>query len=321
MLNNLRKKVLKSIKNKKLNVFGLFFLLTFAFLALTKLSKRYTENIALNINYINLPKYRVITLDSPPICNAVVSDYGFNLFAYHFKKHSISVDFDKDVYVKDSNYVWVVNKDKYKVQIQIGKTTEILSLEHDTIKFPFETLAMKKVPVVLNSKISFKSGYDVLNQYILKPDSVNVIGSTSDIAKIAKAETEQLNLKEVTDTINSVLRLKKLDNNKIKFSNNTIKVSAKVEKFTEGTLEVPITVVNKPLDVAINYFPKGIPVSYYVSLNNYKSIKPTDFKVECDFAEIENTSRTYFTPKLVKTPILVKNARLKQNKVEFILIQ
>jgi hypothetical protein len=130
-----------------------------------------------------------------------------------------------------------------------------------------------------------------------------------------------LNLKEVTDTINSVIRLKKLDNNKIKFSDQMITVSAKVEKFTEGTLEVPITIVNKPLDVSINYFPKSISVSYYVSLNNYKSIKPTDFKVECDFAEIDNSIKTFFTPKLVKTPELVKNARLKQNKVEFILIQ
>jgi len=321
MWNRLKSKVLKSVKNKKLNVFGLFFLLTFAFLALTKLSKRYTEDIALKINYVNLPEYRVITLDSAPKCKAVVSDYGFNLLAYHFKKHAISVDFDKDVFIKDSNYIWVVDKDKYKIQVQLGKTTEILSLEHDTIKFPFETLAFRKVPVVLNSKISFKPGYDVLNHYKLRPDSINVIGSISDISKITKVETEMLNLKEVTDTINSVIRLKKLDNNKIKFSDQMITVSAKVEKFTEGTLEVPITIVNKPLDVSINYFPKSISVSYYVSLNNYKSIKPTDFKVECDFAEIDNSIKTFFTPKLVKTPELVKNARLKQNKVEFILIQ
>ena len=321
MLTRLKSKVLRSIKNKKLNVFGLFLLLTFGFLALTKLSKKYTEHIVLDITYLNLPKQRVIILDSTPKCNAVVSDYGFNLLSYHFKKHAIQINFDRDVFVKNNHYIWVASKNKHKINAQLGNATEVISLEPDTIIFPFETLFVKKVPVVLNSKIGFKSGYGILNDYIVKPDSINVIGTEADVSQITRAETEILNLKEVSDTINSVLFLKKFENNKIKFSRNSVNVSAKVEKFTEGTLEVPITIVNKPLDVSINYFPKAIAVSYYVSLNNYKNIKPLDFKVECDFSQIEDTDKTFFTPKLVKTPELVKNARLKQNKVEFILIQ
>lgn len=321
MLRKLKSKVLKSIKNKKLNVFGLFFLLTFAFLTLTKLSKTYTDTITLDITYVNLPKHRIITLDSLPKCNAVVSDYGFNLLSYHFKKHSITIDFNTDVFIKDSNYVWVANKKKNKINDKLINSTEIISLEPDTIKFPFATLAVKKVPVILNSKVSFKSGYDILKGFTVLPDSIDVIGSASDISEITKVETEQLNLKNVIDTINTVLKLKKLETKKVKFSTNEIRISAKVEKFTEGTMEVPVTIVNKPLDVSINYFPKSITVSYYVSLNDYKNIKPLDFKVECDFSEIENTNKSFFVPKLVKTPELVKNVRLKQNKVEFILLQ
>lgn len=321
MLSKLKSKVLKSIKNKKLNVFGLFFLLTFVFLALTKLSKTYTDTITLDITYVNLPKHRIITLDSLPKCNAVVSDYGFNLLSYQFKKRSITIDFNTDVFIKDSNYVWVANKKKNTINDQLINSTEIISLYPDTIKFPFATLAVKKVPVILNSKVSFKSGYDILKGFTVSPDSIDVIGSASDISKITKVETEQLNLKNVIDTINTVLKLKKLESRKVKFSTNEIRISAKVEKFTEGTIEVPITIVNKPLDVSINYFPKSITVSYYVSLNDYKNIKPLDFKVECDFSEIENTNKSFFVPKLVKTPELVKNVRLKQNKVEFILLQ
>jgi YbbR domain-containing protein len=161
----------------------------------------------------------------------------------------------------------------------------------------------------------------MINNYIIKPDSIKVIGTQAEVEQINKVETEILNLKEVSDTIDAVLPLKKLDNSKIKFSKNSVNVLAKVEKFTEGTLEVPVTIVNKPLDISINYFPKAIAVSYYVSLNNYKNVKPLDFKVECDFSEIENTNNTFFIPKLVKSPDLVKNVRLKQNKVEFILMQ
>ena len=321
MSNKLKSKILKSIRNKKLNVFALFFLMTFIFLGLTKLSKKYSDDITLDISYVNLPQHKIITLDSLPKCKAVVSAYGFNLMVFHLKKQSIQVDFDHDVYVKDSTFIWLPNKFKYKILGRLGNSSEVISFDQDTIRFPFETLSVKKVPVVLNSKITFKSGYDILNHYAIKPDSVNVIGSASNISEIKNAETELLNLKNVSDTLNKMIALKKPENNKVTFSVNEVNISAKVEKFTEGTLEIPISIVNKPLDVSINYFPKAISVTYDVSLNNFKNIKPMDFRLECDYSEIENTDNAYFIPKLVKIPELVKNVRLKQNKVEFILMQ
>jgi hypothetical protein len=213
------------------------------------------------------------------------------------------------------------NRFKHKIVGLLGNSAEVISFDQDTIRFPFETLSVKKVPVVLNSKVTFKSGYDILNHFTIQPDSVNVVGSKSDILEITKAETELLSLKNVSDTINTMMLLKKPESKNVTFSVNEVKISAKVEKFTEGTLEVPISIVNKPLDVSINYFPKLITVTYDVSLNNFKNIKPMDFKLECDFSEIENTNNAFFVPKLVKIPELVKNVRLKQNKVEFILIQ
>ena len=321
MSNKLKSKILKSINNKKLNVFGLFFLMTFLFLGLTKLSKKYSDDITLDITYVNLPKHKILTLDSIPKCSAIVSAYGFNLMLFHLKKQSIQVDFNHDVFVKDCTYIWLPNKYKHKILGQLGNSAEVISFNLDTIKFPFETLAVKKVPVVLNSKVTFKSGYDILNHFIIKPDSVNIIGSVSDISEITNVETEPLNLKNVLDTINKMLLIKKLDNNKVTFSVDEVNISAKVEKFTEGTLEIPISIVNKPLEVSINYFPKMIAVTYDVSLNNFKNIKPMDFRLECDFSEIENTDNAFFVPKLVKSPDLVKNVRLKQNRVEFIIMQ
>jgi hypothetical protein len=321
MLTKLKLKLLKAFRNKKLNVFGLFLLLTFFLLVLTKLSKKHTETITLSISYVNVPENRIITLDSLPKINAIISSYGFNLLMYQFKKRSIVVDFNKDVNVKNGNYVWVANKFKYKINKQLGASTEMISINPDTLNFPFETLSVKKVPVILNSNISFKSGYDLIENYTLKPDSVNVIGSVAEVSKIRQAETISLNLNEVSDSINKIVLLKKPTNKKLKFSHKSINVTANIEKFTEGILEIPITIVNKPLDITINYFPKAITVSYYVSLNNYKNIKPTDFKIECDFSDLDISNKTFLNPKLVKIPQSIKNVKMKQNRVEFILMQ
>lgn len=320
MSNRVKSKFIKSIKNKKLHVFGLFFLFAFLFLLLSKLSKTYTEDISVAINFTNLPENQIIVTDSFPKINATVSAYGFNLLFYQFRKHKIAVDFSKDVYKQQKSYVWVTNKYKHKINNQIGEFTEILLIEPDTIYFPFETLSSKKAPIILKENVVFKSGYNILNGYKIEPDSVNVIGSEQEISKVKSVETVELNLKDVSKDIDIKLPLKK-SQAKVKYSFNEIQIKAKVEKFTEGTIEIPVTIVNKPLDVEVNYFPKVITLSYNVSLDNYKNVKPLDFKVECDYSEIEQSNKTYFTAKLVKASPIVKNVKLKQNKVEFILMQ
>ncbi|MFC4722123.1 CdaR family protein [Geojedonia litorea] len=320
MSNSVKSKFVKSIKNKKLHVFGLFFLFAFLFLLLSKLSKTYTEDIPVAINFINLPQNQVIVTDSSPVMNATVSAYGFNLLIYQFRKHTIAVDFSKDVYKQNNNYVWVPNKYKHKINEQLSQFTEIILIEPDTLYFPVETLSSKKVPIVLNESIKFKSGYNILNGYKIEPDSVNVIGSEQEISKVKSVETLALNLTDVSTNIDVKLPLKQF-NSKLKYSIDETSVRANVEKFTEGTIEIPVTIVNKPLGVEVNYFPKVITIAYNVSLDNYKNVKPLDFKVECDYLEIEQSNKTYFTPKLVKVSPIVKNVKLKQNKVEFILIQ
>src|SRR5690606_18003788 len=107
----------------------------------------------------------------------------------------------------------------------------------------------------------------------------------------------------------------------IKMSNKSVTIKGHVEKFTEGTYNVAVTIINLPADTNINYFPKTIPVAYNVSLNNYKLVRPSDFRVECNYRDINNTDKSFLIPKLVKVPEIVKSARLKQHKVEFILTQ
>ncbi|RIA10003.1 YbbR-like protein [Flavobacteriaceae bacterium MAR_2010_72] len=320
MSSKVKSKFIKSIQSKKLHVFGLFFLCAFLFLALTKLSKTYTEDITVAIVFRNVPQNKVIITDSFPKINATVSAYGFSLFFYQFKTHTIAVDISKDVFRQQNNYVWVTNKYKHKINDQLDQFTEIVLIEPDTIYFPFETLSTKKVPIVLNENVVFKSGYNILNGFEVKPDSVKVIGSEEEVSKIKSVETSPLSLKDVSTDIDVMLSLKK-PSPKLKYSISETRINAKVEKFTEGTIEIPVTIVNKPLDVEVNYFPKVITLSYNVSLDNYKNVKPLDFKVECDYSEIEQSNKTYFTPKLVKSSPLVKNVKLKQNKVEFILMQ
>ncbi|OUS01085.1 hypothetical protein A9Q86_08115 [Flavobacteriales bacterium 33_180_T64] len=223
---------------------------------------------------------------------------------------------------KDNTYIWLAEKGTYDLKQQLGQMVDIVSVKPDTLVLPYGILSFKKVPVVLKSKVNYASGYDALYGVKIRPDSVKIIGAEQEISKIDFVETIPFDLNEVKTNINEIVSLELLNaSERLKLSEENIKITAEVEKFTEGTFEIPITILNIPNNVELNYFPKHIKVVYYLSLKDYKNIKVNDFRVECNYNDISKTEKSFFVPKLIVSSDKVKSARMKQNKVEYIFIK
>lgn len=322
MIQKLKSKLIKSIKSKKLNVFGLFFLLALFFLVITKLSNTYTETIQLNIILKNKPQAYRISNDSNQKIAITIKTNGFKLFSLNIFQPKVTIDFKTDMTLTNDRYVWASNKTMTKLQATLGNSVEILSVQPESLVFLFEKLTVKKVPVRLKSNFKMLPGYDISEAVKMVPDSITVVGSESQVSKIASVTTKTFELKDVHSSFKQSVDIQNSEDlNKVSISHKSIEVSAKVEKFTEGVFDIPVTISNLPDGKQINYFPKTISVVYYVSLANYKHIKSTDFRIECDYTTILNSEQSFLTPKLTKFPELIKSARLKQNKVEFILMQ
>ena len=74
-----------------------------------------------------------------------------------------------------------------------------------------------------------------------------------------------------------------------------------------------------PEDIKINYFPKQLTVKYATTIDNFNSISEEDFKIECDYKNSKNKS--YLIPKIVTKPNNIKNVRLQEQQIEFIITQ
>lgn len=322
MYHRLKSKLSKSLKSKKLNVFGLFFLLSFCFWALTKLSRNYTETISFDLVYNNVPEAHHIDVDSSKKVVVTVTAYGFNLLKYSFYKPILQIDFNTDVVVKNNTYMWNAQQNTPKISAMFGNSVDVISVLPDTLRFNYQALAVKKVPVKTDVSVEFAPGYDMVSKMKVVPDSVKIIGSSKWVSEVDHVALEKVELKHINSNINKVVNIEMDEALKhLKMSDKQVTLEGHVEKFTEGTFNVPVTIVNLPSGTNINFFPKTIPVVYNVSLNNYKLIKASDFRIECDYRNIDNTGKTFLIPKLTKVSDLVKSARLKQNKVEFILMQ
>ncbi|KAA5824729.1 YbbR-like domain-containing protein [Algibacter amylolyticus] len=316
-MKKIKANIIEAFKNKRINVFFIFLFVSFVILMFTKLSKQYTNTIPFSVEKLNIPQENVILNDSTQI-NITLKTHGFRWLSYYWTQPKITIDFSEDVFKKESVFVW--NKSKaYLNNTQFDKDVEILNISPDPITFRYGVNMVKKVPVKFQTDINFAPGFNITGEITANPDSVTVVGPDILVSKINSVETESLVFNDVRTNISKTALLKLPENvSDLKFSASQVELKAKIEKFTEGTLKIPFTVINAPINTKIKYFPKFVSVSYYVSLANFKAIKAKDFKVVCDFNKT-NQEQSFLIPELIQTPELVQHAKISQQRIEFII--
>lgn len=319
MVKQIKNKVIASIKSGKFNVFLLFLFFSLVILFLSKLTKTHTKTIAFNINTTNLPQEYVMLNKDSLFLEVTLKAQGYKLMGYYFKTPKLDFDFEALNKLNDSAYYWDKKSDFLQLENNFNEGIEIAQVKPDRLLLQYDVNDIVKVPVVLNSRIEFAQGFDLFSKFKLSPDSVNIIGPKSEISKISFLKTDTLELKNVNSDIVKKVRLLIPENyQKFKISSASVDVSGDVEKFSEGTIQVPVLLKNVPEDIQIKTFPREVTVTFYTSLSNFNEVKVKDFRVECDYSLV-TSEKQYLQPKLVAKPDIVKSARVNQERVEFIL--
>ena len=152
-----------------------------------------------------------------------------------------------------------------------------------------------------------------------QPDSIAIVGPKQFLEDINKISTQNITLNTVQKDIESIVELDVSNYpSYLKFSKTKVLVTGKVDKFTEGKIEVPVQLVNLPEQIILSVFPKEIPVVFYTSLSAYNSIDRDDFRIECDYNTLDLSSNVMI-PKLVLYPKTAKTAELQINSLEYVI--
>ena len=318
MNNEIKNKKIKSRQNQRFNVFVLFLFLSFLISLLVKLSDSHTLTINFELFPTQLESNELIVTDKPKSINITLNGRGFELFKYYIRKPIIEVDFS--VLKKNNGYYFWSKRDQInRINDYFNSKILVKSITPDSLIFPFDSQFIKKVPINILVESTFAVGFDLIDEFKSYPDSIFITGPKSRLDTITDISTKQIKLNDINSTIKVPVDLKiPLNLSPFKFSHQSVSIVGKVDKFTEGLVNVPVNIINIPDSLNINFFPKEVSVSFYSSLKAFSEISKTDFKVECDFNLINNDNN-YLYPILVKKPLSVKTAELKINKLEFII--
>ncbi|HEY9170235.1 MAG TPA: YbbR-like domain-containing protein [Lutibacter sp.] len=307
-------------KNRKIKVFFFFLVLSSIIWMLMELSKSFIAPVVFNVEYINLPKDKMVQKKPISEVELLVRAPGFMLLKYKLKTYNILLSLKNISRDKNASYI-LPNKQITDLNAQLSNEIEIISVLRDTIFIEIGNSISKKVPIVPSLDIQYKAGYNLIEKIKLKPDSIIISGSKKLIDSITGISTSPLKLNDVYKDIAVELLLKSpYKSGQIKMSALKVKVNGKVDKFTEGTFKIPVTIINTPFGVKVTTFPKEIEVIYQAGLSNFSKITQNDVSVAFDYKQYENdTLIRYLTPIIVQQSDLIYALKINPPQLEFLI--
>ncbi len=299
--------------------FVLFILASVIFWFLTKLSKEYESTIEYPVSYENLPTDKLLQEEPVKEIGVHIKTTGFKLISGKLFPRTLKID-GTNLYQKSgSNYYLLLNQQKLSIQRQMTAGVDIDHFIKDSISFNLGFLSQKKVPVQLNSNLSYEAGYDVNGKITIAPDSVLVSGPEAVLDTIQFVETNLFTRSDLNESIDEELPLKKFSGSNTNLGIDKVIIKATVEKFTEGTVKIPFAVMNLPDSITISTFPKELNLTYKIALSSFNDVKPSSFRIECDYRLSIDNNLTYLVPKLIQQSNLVKNVKISPQRIDFFI--
>jgi len=312
---------------KKLYIFIICCVISSFTWILIKLSRDYTEIQKYPVTYNNIPAGKVLVSDMDSILTLKLKTKGFIILSNMmiFKPNTINIDvasmIRRNKKFKEDYYI--LTSDLYQnIGNQIHYPNSVISIAPDTLYFRLEKLYSKKVPVRLKLNLNFAQQFELSDTIKYNPDSVLVSGPKAAIDSIKFAETTYKSFSNLnSNQMFSLEYAKTYKLNKLTFSPASVKVFLPVEKFTEATVDLAIDIINNPDNYIVRTFPEKVKVTYLVSLNNYKKVKPDMFNAVADISKSLSAKSKKLKVEITKYPQFVNISKIEPEKIEYILLK
>lgn len=300
-------------------IFFSFLIASFLIWLLINLSKEYETKATYTLKFEGLSQDKIFQDKPSDKIDVQVKANGFKLFTSKFKSTEIVVSLDKVKKKNRTDYYVLPNLQKREIQNQLTSGVELIEVLKDTLHLKLGSLSVKKVPVVLAATINYKPGFG-FSKMTISPDSIMISGPDLQLREIKEVKTEKVNFEDISEDIKKPLSIQLLEKyENMKYSNTSVNIEVAVDKYTEGTYDIPVEILNVPKGTTLNIYPKKVKVTYKVGLKNFNKISEDSFEVICDYKEMKVKGLTYLVPKFKSKPNLISSSRITPQKIDFLI--
>lgn len=277
---------------------------------LTKMSKVYSDQYALKIDYI-VPQSYTFAQDPPTRLIVDVRASGWSLLSLALSRERDSLSIIASEFAgKTTSSKTLLSE---KLAYLAGDEIVILGTDPEQISFHLVVKESKKVPVEINGRISLQGQFQWKEALQIKPDSVVVYGSADQLNTIKSWPTKEFIRENIQQDFSEVVELAG-STTSIGVDTNAILVTGWVDQITEKEIYVPIHITDS-LQGQVSIFPDQVLVKVNLGLSKYDSLDPNEFVL---VAEIDPENTTSLKIDVKRYPSYITYLSHAPTSVDFI---
>ena len=323
-------KIFKPIDGKlrfKLSVFLVCLLFSAVLWGMIKLTHEYNVTIKFTVQASSLPSGKILVGNSDSIISITLKAKGLDFYSRILKAKQTPLLLDLNnlnLQRKGDLFYGYVRSSRRARMItdQLPSGVEVISIEPDTLHFVFEKSFSKNISVRPDISMSFSKQYNLYDSLSVKPDSVKVSGRKSIVDTIRFIHTKSKTYSNLKEGVSEKIPLIKPEfDPPIHLSKDSVLISLSVEKFTEASVEVPVTLMLGKSNKSIyRTYPEKVTITCLIAMKDYNRLDPSLFSVVSGIDDLSGFEGTRIPVRVEQSPKFVKVMKIDPEKVEYLII-
>ncbi|MDX9928301.1 MAG: hypothetical protein RBS37_00435 [Bacteroidales bacterium] len=305
-------------------VFGFFLVLSFIFWYLNGLSKEIENHLKYPVRYINPPREMVLVGNMPSRLEMLLSGPGYSLLKLRLSgsRAPVVIDMSRLDYrpvpgsAPDDYYVLTSDlADNFHRQMRADFL--ILDIDPDTLKFVFDRLGSKKVPVVADIEVVTDKEFFVKDRVLTNPDSVTITGPLPVIDTVRFVSTRNRRFTGINRPFTSNIQL--AGSRDYTMSEKRVSVTVDVEQYTEARIDLRVRLINQPDSLDLKLFPDEVDVRLQVAVSDYNGVFESNMQAVIDLAEINIEGLEKLPVTIINVPPFVRALMYSPQELDYLI--
>ena len=290
---------------------------------LNALSKTYTVELIVPVEYYNFPNNKTFSGQLPEKFELTVRAHGFTLLrqkvGFLFGPLEFNVNEmtnDRMTENKRTRFAFPTRQFLTELSYQMSSDLEILGMNPDTLVFGFGQMIQKQVRVKPQVELNLKKQYQLSGEIKSTPAEVLVNGPQSMLDTLRFVYTRKQVFENADKSIQVKAEIEPIK--EMYYNRQSVKLNIPVEEYTEAQQSVPVTLQDAPPGIKVKLFPARVKVSFLVGLSQFSEIRPDNFKLVVSYSDIENGAQRLPIKKLSVPPFLY-DLKISPEEIEYLI--
>ena len=298
---------------KNLHIIIISFLFSVILWVSISLSNDYYATFNIPVKLIDFPEGYTTGTKLPSTVSVKLKGKGWKLITATLTSES-----DYVIPVGKETGKRTINLSHYLVENQwLSTDVEVINISPDTLTFDVEKISTKKVPIIPDLKLKFKSGFGLASKLTFSPESTFISGPDKSLKHLYSISTEKLEFENLDSKIKENVSLEKLPG--MTYSSPTVRINLDVQKIVDKTfVDIFVKVDDVPRDRDVVLLPNRINVGVRGGIDILGRLDSTQFKSFVNYREVVEDTLGSIVPH-VRIPYNTTLIFIKPERLRYII--